>query len=231
MFAASPIPPQTVTPLQLHGAAQQPAAATNASSEQAGEMVSQPLSSTPQQAHTSPSETQHSEQVQPSAYSVLAKPTAQATTKAASKAATKTAAKSESDDDDDVELSPEELGFAGHSEDAFAALKAKMADAQGKKSKKKDKKEAAAAATATPAVAAAVPMPATAVADSAAVAVPSADAETGKSVTDTGMLVSCTHMHACPACRCSAAFIWLAGVSRCTPTLHVYLMRILQVIC
>ncbi len=90
-----------------------------------------------------------------------------------------------------MELSPEELGFAGHSEDAFAALKAKMADAQGKKSNKKDKKEAAAAAaTATPAVAAtAGPMPATAVADSAAVAVPSADPETVKSVTDTGMLV------------------------------------------
>jgi len=193
VFAASPIPPQAVTPLQLHEAAQQPAAASNASSGQAAETLSQPLSSTPQQAHASPSETQHSEQVEPSAYSVFAKPTA--------KAASKAAAKGESDNDD-VELSPEEVGFAGHSEDAFAALKAKMADAQGKKSKKKDKKEAAAAAaTATPAVAAAVPMPTTAVADSAAVVVPSADAETGNSLTDTGMLVLPLHQHACSACR------------------------------
>ncbi len=38
-------------------------------------------------------------------------------------AASKAAAKGESENDD-VELSPEELGFVGHSEDAFAALKA-----------------------------------------------------------------------------------------------------------
>ena len=142
-----------------------------------------------------PPKTQHPEQVEPSAYSVFAKPTAKETTKAPS------AAKGESDSDD-VELSPQELGFAGHSEDAFAALKAKMADAQGKKSKKKDKKAAAAAAaaTATPAVAAAAPMPATAVSDSAAVAVPSADAETGNSLTDTGMLILPLHPHACMSC-------------------------------
>lgn len=195
MFAASPIPPQTVTPSQLHAAAQQPTAASNASSEQAVETIPQPLSSTPQQTHASPSKTQHSEQVEPSAYSVFAKPNAKATTKAASKAA----AKGESEDDD-VELSPEELGFAGHSEDAFAALKAKMAVAQGKKSKKKDKKEAAAAAAAaTSAVAtAAVPMPATAVADSAAVAVPSADTETGTSIEETGMPKPPTCMHVLP---------------------------------
>ncbi len=198
MFAASPIPPQAVTPSQLHEAAQQPAPASNASSEQAAETLSQPLSTTPQQSHASPSKTQHSEQVEPSAYSVFAKPTAKPTTKAISKAASKAAAKGESENDD-VELSPEELGFVGHSEDAFAALKAKMADAQGKKSKKKDKKEAAAAAaTATPAVTStAAPMPATAVADSAAVAVPSGDAETGKSLTDAGMLVLPLHPHAC----------------------------------
>ena len=151
--------------------------------------------------------------------------------KAITKAASKAAAKGESEDDD-VELSPEELGFAGHSEDAFAALKAKMADAQGKKSKKKDKKEAAAAAaaaaSATPAVAAAAPMPATAVADSAAVAVPSADAETGESLIDTGVLVSCTLL---PPCRCRAAFVWPAVMSRCISDLRVYLVCILQEIC
>ncbi|KAL0047228.1 hypothetical protein WJX82_010183 [Trebouxia sp. C0006] len=192
VFAASPIPPQTVTPSQLHAAAQQPTAASNASSEQAVETIPQPLSSTPQQTHASPSKTQHSEQVEPSAYSVFAKPNAKATTKAASKAA----AKGESEDDD-VELSPEELGFAGHSEDAFAALKAKMAVAQGKKSKKKDKKEAAAAAAAaTSAVAtAAVPMPATAVADSAAVAVPSADTETGTSIEETDKVATKQSKH------------------------------------
>ena len=196
MFVASPIPSQAVTPSQLYAAAQQPTAASNASSEQAAEILSQPLSSTPQQAHASPSKTQHSEQNEQSAYSVFAKPTAKPTTKAASKAA----AKGESGDDG-IELSPEELGFAGHSEDAFAALKAKMADAQGKKSKKKDKKEAAAAAaTASPAVAAAAPMPATAMAESAAVAVPSADAETGKSLTDAGMLIMPLHPHACMSC-------------------------------
>ena len=167
-----------MTPSQLHAAA----AASNASSQQAAETLSQPLSSTPQQAHASPCKTQHPEQVEPSAYSVFAKPIAKATTKAPSKAA----AKGESDNDD-VELSPQELGFAGHSEDAFAALKAKMADAQGKKSKKKD--AAAAVATATPAVAAAAPMP-----------VPSADAETGHSLTDTGMLVLPLHPHACISC-------------------------------
>ncbi|DBB00990.1 TPA: hypothetical protein ACH3X1_000896 [Trebouxia sp. C0004] len=183
VFAASPIPSQTVMPSQLHAAAQQPAVATNASSEQAAEALSQALSSTPQQAHASPSETQHTEQVEPSAYSVFAKPSAMATTKAATTAA-----------DDDVELSPEELGFAGHSEDAFAALKAKMADAQGKKSKKKDKKEVA-VATATPAVAAAAAMPATAVFDSAAVAVPSADAETGTSLTDTDTAATTKSKH------------------------------------
>ena len=192
-----------MTPSQLHAAAQQPTAASNASSGQAIETVSQPLSSTPQQPHASPSKTRHSEQVEPSAYSVFAKPTAKPTTKAISKAASKAAANGESEDDG-VELSPEELGFAGHSEDAFAALKAKMADAQGKKSKKKDKKEAAAAAaavTATPAVATAVvPVPATAVADSAAVAVPSADPETGESVTDAGMLIMLLHPHACMSC-------------------------------
>ena len=51
--------------------------------------------------------------------------------------------RSETDDDDDVELSPQELGFAGQPQDAFAALKAKMDQAQGKKQKKKDKKDKA----------------------------------------------------------------------------------------
>ena len=48
-----------------------------------------------------------------------------------------------SDSDDDVELAPAELGFAGQPQDAFAALKAKMDQAQGKKQKKKDKKDKA----------------------------------------------------------------------------------------
>ena len=199
MFAASPILSQAVTPSQLDAAAQHPPAASNASTDQAAETLFQSLSSTPQAPHASPAETQQSEQVEPSAYSVFAKPTAKANTKAAAKAATKTAAKGESDGDD-VELSPEELGFAGHSEDAFAALKAKMADAQGKKSKKKDKKEAAAAATATTAAAAAAPMPTTAAADSAAVPVPSAEAETAKSLADTGILVLPLQSHACISC-------------------------------
>ena len=41
--------------------------------------------------------------------------------KAASKAAAKAASKGKSaGDEEDVELAPEEMGFAGHSDDAFA---------------------------------------------------------------------------------------------------------------
>ena len=126
--------------------------ASNAPSAQLAGHGRQSLSSTPQQAQTSPSGTQHSEQVEVSAYSVVPKLTP--------KAAGKAAAKDESADDD-VELTPEERGFGPRSEDPFAALKAKMEVAQGKK-KKKYKKEAAAVAAATTADAAAETGPAAA---------------------------------------------------------------------
>ena len=112
--------------------------ASNAPPAQLAGHGRQSLSSTPQQAQASPSGTQHSEQVEVSAYSVAPKLTP--------KAAGKAAAKGESADDD-VELTPEERGFGPRSEDPFAALKAKMEVAQGNK-KKKDKKEAAAVAAA-----------------------------------------------------------------------------------
>ena len=105
-----------------------------------------------------------------SAYSVVPKLTP--------KVAGKVAAKAESADDD-VELAPEERGFGSRSEDPFAALKAKMEVAQGKK-KKKDKKEAAA-------VAAAATADATAENGPAAAAEPSVIAEASPNPAESGV--------------------------------------------
>ncbi|KAA6417542.1 MAG: hypothetical protein FRX49_12475 [Trebouxia sp. A1-2] len=141
VFAASPILSQAVTPSQLDAAAQHPPAASNASTDQAAETLFQSLSSTPQAPHASPAETQQSEQVEPSAYSVFAKPTAKANTKAAAKAATKTAAKGESDGDD-VELSPEELGFADKAASKQSKHEEKEERERQKQEEKQKKKEA-----------------------------------------------------------------------------------------
>lgn len=55
-----------------------------------------------------------------SAESIVAKVPVKAASKAAAKAASKGKSAGDDGDEEDVELAPEEMGFAGHSDDAFA---------------------------------------------------------------------------------------------------------------
>lgn len=58
--------------------------------------------------------------VHKSAESIIAREPAKPASKAATKAASKGKSAGDNGDDDDVELAPEEMGFAGHSDDTFA---------------------------------------------------------------------------------------------------------------
>ena len=58
--------------------------------------------------------------VHKSAESIVAREPVRAASKAAAKAASKSRSGDDKDGEDDVELAPEEMGFAGHSDDAFA---------------------------------------------------------------------------------------------------------------
>lgn len=139
------------------------------------ETVSSPQTSAPQAAQAAAAAAPQS--VTQKVFSLLSKP-AESASRSPAPAAPKAAVGGESAGDD-VELSPEELGFAGQSGDAFAALKAKMDVAQGKKKKKKDKDVAAVPAPPVPVLAASESA-------AAAVAVPGVTTQAGPAPVDSG---------------------------------------------
>jgi len=187
VFAAAPSIAQqapSISPSQHEAAAKQKAQDrhSTASTAYPAPSAAFPKTSTAQVTQASPSATQNSAL----SSAPVSKP-AEAAIRTATTAPSKAAAKGESADDG-VELSPEELGFAGHSEDAFAALRAKMVVAQGKK-KKKDKRGTAAVEAVLPSEATAAALPATAETD--AVAVHGAAAQAGQTPADLGTYKSC----------------------------------------
>ena len=81
-----------------------------------------PHAATPTKPQT-PTGAPDSPTVHKSAESIVAREPVRAISKAAAKAASKGRSGDDKTGEDDVELAPEEMGFAGHSDDAFAGAK------------------------------------------------------------------------------------------------------------